>query len=151
MELLTYLQSNGDALVSEAASNVSRSHLQHYDEAGAVQTRARISGLFERLLESLTRRSLKPMVEHVTGLAKERFAAGYDLFEVQVAFNVLEEVVWRHILKALTADQLAEAIGMVSTVLGAGKDALARSYVELASKAHAPSIDLRALFAGNAA
>jgi hypothetical protein len=38
----------------------------------------------------------------------------------------------------------------VSTVLGAAKDALGREYVSLASRTHAPSLDLRALFTGDA-
>jgi hypothetical protein len=33
-------------------------------------------------------------------------------------------------------------------VFGAAKDALGRRYVSLATKAHAPSLNLRALFAG---
>ena len=38
----------------------------------------------------------------------------------------------------------------IGTVLGAGKDALARRYVSLASGARAPSLDLAALFSGTA-
>jgi hypothetical protein len=41
---------------------------------------------------------------------------------------------------------LAEAAGLLTTVLGAGKDALARTYVSLASEQHVPSLDLGALF-----
>ena len=37
---------------------------------------------------------------------------------------------------------------LLSTVLGFGKDALARTFVELASKRHVRSLDLTALFAG---
>ena len=36
----------------------------------------------------------------------------------------------------------------MTTILGSGKDALARKYVSLAAGAHAPSLDLRSLFAG---
>ena len=67
---------------------------------------------------------------------------------MQTAFNALEEATWARMLAALEASQLAEALGLVTTVLGAGKDALARRYVSLAARAHAPSLDLRRLFAG---
>jgi hypothetical protein len=60
--------------------------------------------------------------------------------------NVLEETLWRRILKKLPPDEFARALGLVSTVFGAGKDALARRYVSLASKAKAPSLDLQKLF-----
>ena len=47
--------------------------------------------------------------------------------------------------------ELARALGLVSTVLGAAKDSLARAYVSLASQTKAPSLDLSALFKGETA
>ena len=67
---------------------------------------------------------------------------------VQTGFNALEAATWGRILTGLEPTQLAEALGLVSTVFGAAKDALGRRYVSLATKTHAPSLDLRALFAG---
>jgi hypothetical protein len=48
----------------------------------------------------------------------------------------------------MPAEDQAEALGLVGTVLGCGKDLLARQYVSLATKTHTPSLDLHALFAG---
>jgi hypothetical protein len=48
----------------------------------------------------------------------------------------------------LDPPEFVRAIGLISTVLGIGKDTLARAYFALASKAKAPSLDLKALFAG---
>jgi len=48
----------------------------------------------------------------------------------------------------VAGDELAESLGLLTTVLGVGKDALARTYVSLASHEHVPSLDLRALFEG---
>lgn len=81
-------------------------------------------------------------------IANERFDAGYDLAEVRGAFNALEAAVWTRVLAGLDPDQFARALGLVSTVLGAGKDALAREHVSLATSARVPSLDLRASFAG---
>jgi hypothetical protein len=58
---------------------------------------------------------------------------------------------WRRVISAEPPADLAEAIGLVSTVLGYGKDAVARKYLSLASKRHVPSLDLSALFAGASA
>jgi hypothetical protein len=65
-----------------------------------------------------------------------------------MAFNALEEAMWRCVVVAEPPDDLAEAIGLLSTVLGYGKDAVARRYLSLASKRHVPSLDLSALFGG---
>jgi len=91
---------------------------------------------------------LTPIVAHAQQIARERFSAGYDLSEVQSAFNALEAATWARVLATLPPDRFARTLGLVSTILGAGKDALARTYVSLATDAHAPSLDLRALFAG---
>jgi hypothetical protein len=40
--------------------------------------------------------------------------------------------------------ELAEAIGLLSTILGYGKETLARRYVSLASARHVPTLDLSA-------
>jgi hypothetical protein len=50
----------------------------------------------------------------------------------------------------LPTDDLLEAAGLVGTILGAGKDALARAWVSLATSQHVPSLDLTALFDGAA-
>jgi hypothetical protein len=61
---------------------------------------------------------------------------------------VLEETIWIRLVNTLPSGQMAEAAGLLSTVLGAGKDSLARTYVSLASKQHVPTLDLSALFRG---
>ena len=55
---------------------------------------------------------------------------------------------WRRVVAATPPDELAEAVGLLTTVLGFGKDALARKYVSLSSERHVPSLDLSALFGG---
>ena len=55
---------------------------------------------------------------------------------------------WRRVAADVPPADLAEAIGLLSTILGFGKDALARRYVSLATQRHVPSLDLSALFDG---
>ena len=106
--------------------------------------------LFDELVECVDRRDLGPMIAYAERIAEERYVAGYDLSEVQVALNSLEEATWSYALARLEATQLADALTLVSTVLGAAKDAFARRYVLLATKARAPALDVDALFAGSA-
>ena len=81
-------------------------------------------------------------------IARQRFGEGVGLQEVQTAINILEEAVWRRVVKEVRPDGLAEALGLVSTVLGVCKDTLASSYVGLATRRHAGTLDLTALFRG---
>ncbi len=148
METTEFLTRERRTIVEAADGALARTHIRGYEAAGANEVHRRLEALFDRLLEALSTRDLELMLAYVEQVAKERFKAGYDLSEVQTAFNALEEATWSRVFAELEPSQFAETLGLVSTILGAAKDALARTYVSLATNTHAPSLDLRALFAG---
>jgi hypothetical protein len=127
---------------------MTRAHVKHYEKEGAEHLHQRLKALYVLTVRGVKERNLGPMIAHADSIARERFSAGYDLWEVQTAFNVLEEAIWKLVLKEISPAELAEALGLVSTVLGVGKDTLARRYVSLASKTKAPSLNLQSLFTG---
>lgn len=150
MDIHPMLHARRTQILAEAVCSLDRAHLAHYERAGADAVRERLGDLLDLVLDALRDRDLGPVLAHAHAVAVRRFEAGVDLAEVQTAFNVLEEVLWRRILRELPPESLGEALGLVGTVLGAGKDRLARTYVSLATRTHAPSLDLQALFSGSA-
>jgi hypothetical protein len=138
------------ARIVDAAGESIRHSRTRYVSAGWDETRNRLEVLYDELLGALSSRDLGAMIDYARRLADERFQSGYDLSEVQSAFNALEEAAWTTLCARLQPEELALSLGLVSTVLGAAKDALGREYVSLASQTHAPSLDLRALFTGDA-
>lgn len=149
MNLIQLLQERSTEIVDAACQAMARSHAKNYEKAGAEHIHQRIKALYVLTMRAVKERNLGPMVAHVETVARERYNAGYDLWEVQTAFNVLEESIWARIIKELPPSEFGEALGLVSTVLGAGKDTLARRYVSLASKTKAPSLNLQSLFSGS--
>lgn len=145
MDLLTVLAADDDIL-DDATAALERAAPKHYGAIDESERRARLGRLLALVTSSIRSRDLIPMVDYANQLATERFHAGYDISEVQCAFNVLEEILWRRLVKQVPSTELAEATGLLTTALGAGKDALARTYVSLASKQHVSSLDLSALF-----
>ena len=148
MNLMELLEKEGEQIVNEATAALSRSDLAHYKEAGYAVGHDRLAELFRLTLAGIRDRSLVPIMDYMAQVADDRFHAGYAIREVQIAINVLEEAIWNHIVRDVPPGELAEALGLVSTVLGAAKDSLARAYVSLAARAKAPSLDLSALFEG---
>lgn len=128
---------------------LSRSALPHYSADRTAQNRIRLERLYDLCMQCLTDRSLTPMADYARQVAGERHREGIDLREVHTAFNVLEEVIWRLITANLQPPQLVQSLGQASTILGAGKQALAVEYVNLAGH-HEPgqTLDLTALFKG---
>ena len=137
------------SIVATAAESI-RHGKTHYDAAGPDETQRRLEALYDQLLAAVSSRDLSGIVGYARRLAAERFSSGYDLAEVQGAFNALEEAAWSRLCADLRPEQLELSLGLVSTVLGAAKDALAREYVSLASRTHVPSLDMSALFTGDA-
>jgi hypothetical protein len=141
------LEARQDVL-EEAFAALQRSHVVHYEEAGEAFTQERLADLFDLVVTALRDRQLGPVSVYCEDLAQHRFDAGFGISEVQTAFNALEVAMWTHVVAGTPASDLAEAVGLLSTILGFGKDALARRYVSLASERHVPTLDLSALFEG---
>ena len=144
-----FLREHRSEIVETAERGLARLGVRHYQTAEEGEVRRRLEVLFDHVLDSLGRHDLGSMVAYAEAVAEERFNGGYDLSEVQTAFNALEESIWTRAVAVLEPGHLAETLGLVSTTLGCGKDALARKYVSLATRTHAPSLDLRALFSGS--
>ena len=148
-EALQVLEQERATIVDAAAESVRHSHTR-YVSAGQGETRRRLEALFDELAGALSSRDLGSVIDYARRLAAERFESGYDLAEVQGAFNALEEATWTVLCARLQPERLAVSLGLVSTILGAAKDALGREYVSLASQTHVPSLDMSALFTGGA-
>ncbi len=146
MELIGLLERNRTAIVDDALAAMQRAGLQHYRDVGREASRGRLEALYDVLCAAIAGRTLMPVETHAETVARERFLAGFGLGEVQTAFNVLEEAAWTRIETQAPAEELGRSLAMVSTVLGAGKDQLARTYVSLATQTNAPAIDVKALF-----
>jgi hypothetical protein len=148
MDLDALLLEAEPGVLDEAYSALHCSHVTHYELAGETITRQALADLFRLVVAAIRSRDLAAMTAYSEEIAVERFNDGYDISEVQMAFNSLEQAMWRYVVSAEPPGDLAEAIGLLSTVLGFGKDAVARKYLSLACKRHVPSLDLSALFAG---
>jgi methylmalonyl-CoA decarboxylase len=121
-----------DRVVEQAVAELGQRHTR--DQATSPETsRRHLQDLFEVVVHCVRDGDADPIIASSHQLAADRFAAGFDIGEVQGEFNVLEEVLWREMADTLAGDQRVEALELLSAVLGAGRDALARTYVALAA------------------
>jgi methylmalonyl-CoA decarboxylase len=96
--------------------------------------RREVRQLFRLVLRCVRAGRAKPIVRPSEQIAAHSYAAGIDLAEVQGTFTVLAEVLWRQLAGALAGEQLVQALGLLTAITGAGKDATARTYVALATR-----------------
>jgi hypothetical protein len=139
-----YPEDDPEHIVEVAVRALKRSHLRHYEANGIDRTRYCLRALFDVTARCLRSKDTAPVVKYAEDIAHERFSSGFGLCEVQTAFNALEEAIWLHILEHLEPTEFFETMSSVSTVLGAGKDALARTYASLAAQSGATQPSLGA-------
>ena len=90
--------------------------------------------LFRLVLRCVRAGRAEPIIRPSEQIAAHSYAAGIDLTEVQETFDVLAEVLWRQLTGALDGGQLVQSLGLLNLIVGAGKDAMARTYVALATR-----------------
>src|ERR1039458_399363 len=125
METSAVLARARDRVVSEVVASLERRDQAHHDASSPEQRHRDVLHLFELVLRCVREGSAGSIITASQQIAADSFAAGADLAEAQGAFNILAEVLWRHVAGTLAGDQRVEALGLVSAVLGAGKDTLA--------------------------
>jgi hypothetical protein len=145
MDLVKLLDQRREDILTEATASLAHARQSHY-AGSASANRDRLARLYDLTVTAVRDRNLTPMLEFAQQLARDRHQDGFDLQEVQTAFNVLEEAIWKAITKGLKGKDYPQAFGLTSTALGAGKAALAREYVSLASQTRVPTLDLTELF-----
>ncbi|MBE0571729.1 MAG: hypothetical protein IH618_09320 [Ignavibacteriaceae bacterium] len=148
MKLDEILVNNQTDIINESFTSLQRSHLKHYDTSRADENWQRLAKLFDLTLNGVKTKSLVDMVTYSEKIAKERYESGFDLHEVHSAYNVLEETIWKTIIKEIDSADLAESLGLISTILGTGKESLALTYVSLSGKQRVNSLNLSELFRG---
>jgi hypothetical protein len=149
MEIVTTLKRSESEIVKEALSTLQHSHIEHYESAGAEFTHTALQDLFDLVATAIEQRDLEGVIAFADDVAEQRFSSGFDISEVQTAFNALETAMWRRVLAAEEPADLPESIGLLSTVFGVAKDELACRYVSLASRRDIPTLDLSAQFRGS--
>ena len=130
METSEILAAAQDRVVDEAVAEIEQRHSRH--KATSAESRRHLEDLFRLVLQCVREGDGEPIIASSHQLAADRYTAGSDIGEVQGEFNVLEEVLWRELADTLSGEQRVEALELLSAVLGAGRDSLARTYVTLA-------------------
>ncbi len=135
MDVSAVLAGAEDRVVDEAVAALAEGDQPDQHWRSTEERRRGIRQLFRLVLRCVLEGSAEPIITPSARIAAHCFAAGIDLAEVQGEFNALAEALWRQADGSLTGEQRVQALGLVNGIVGAGKDALARTYVTLASGA----------------
>jgi hypothetical protein len=126
-------ENKSSEILSKAVHVLQSARLKSYEAEGSETVWACMGSLLEVAERCLREKNGLPMIKYAETLACQRYNAGYGLHELQTAFNSLEEALWEQMMMDVEPTEFLAAMGMVSSIIGMGKDAVARKYVELSS------------------
>jgi len=132
VETSAVLASAEDRVVDEVVAVLEPRQHGHDQASSTAERRRYVRHLFGLVIQCVHEGQAEPVIASSRQVAADRFGADLDIAETGRAFNVLEEVLWHEVAGALAGEQRIEALGLVHAILGAGKDALVRTYVALA-------------------
>lgn len=148
LDVAAFLEKRREPILKAGRAAVARARLEHYEAAGPAVTDERLQSLLEHVIEGCRDRRVEAALAYADRLVAERVAGGFALAEVQTAVNVMEEAIWQEILGDAPPDDQGLALALVSTVLGAVKDRVARGYLARITGTPPPSLNVESLFAG---
>ncbi len=137
-ELSAVLADARDQVIGEALAALSERNQAGCLAASPAERHQDMEHLFDLIERCVHEGHCEPIIGPSQQMAADQFAAGIEIAEIQAVFTVLEDVLWRHLADAVSGDQRLETLRFVDVILGAGRDALARTYVSLASHADDP-------------
>ena len=125
------LISETELILDDAIAALERGHAALSETVGTTEARRRLGALLAVVERSVDAHDPSPLVAYAQRTAQERFELGFDITEMQAAFNALEASLWHRLTTSMAGEDLIDAVSTVTTALGAGRDALARTYVTL--------------------
>jgi methylmalonyl-CoA decarboxylase len=128
----TVLADAEDRVIDEAVATLTQCD-QRCQSSVPDERRRDVRQLFRLVLRCVRAGRAEPIIRPSEQIAAHCYAAGIDLAERQGAFNVLAEVLWRRLAGALADEQLVQALALLNAIVAEGKDAMARTYVALAT------------------
>ncbi len=147
MELNQLLGKEAMTIVNASMLALKNADMEPYKQSDAEENRRRFLSLIHLTIQAIEDKTLLPMQEYGAKVAKERYEKGYCLREVFTAFNLLEESIWKRLMEKTEPEFHGKHLGLVSTILSRGKEALALAYVDLAVDNPSPIRDYNELYA----
>ena len=122
------LTENEQGIIEKAAVNLGNYRLKNYEMAKLSEIEWWMGALFSALRESIKQKSMDPFLRYSENLGKLRAEKGFDLKEVQIAYNLLEEHTWEVVLERGDPKTRVQDLTQISEIVAAGKDKLTKWY-----------------------
>ena len=110
MQISAILVRTGDQVIGDAVAALEQRDQARRGVPSPAEHRRDVEYLLELVRQCLHQGRSDAIITPSQQLAADCFEAGIDLADVQAAFVVLQDVLWRHLSAALPGDQQLETL-----------------------------------------
>ena len=150
-DLNSFLERHQEEIVERSMQELSNSRSLHYKDMASERLASRLRRLLRIIGESVFEAGAPLMECFAREIAIWRHKDGFALTELQGAFNSIEASIWGVAHRELDPRDFVDLVSRVTFVVGSGKDAIAKTYLDLASGGALAEADIAALAGGAAA
>jgi hypothetical protein len=134
MTLLELCYNKPELILLESTESLIECQLKHYKEISPQNLTMRFQNLFDAVVKCIETNRNDDMIKYMEKVAAARFDSGYELNEVQIAINTLEEVFWRKISEFVDGDKQINAMKEISRITCNAKQRLLNEYALLSKE-----------------
>ena len=144
MSLIDLFEYHQDIILLEVTENMERVQLKHYEADSENKLRQKMARTYYVFKEAITKESFDPLKKYLERVGEERYASGYELYELQTALDILEECIWKQIDEKLPKNEQLDAFITITKYMSNAKLTLAKVYVFHTKEASEPAHNHRA-------
>lgn len=134
MTLLELCYNKPELILLESTETLTEWQLKHYKDVSPDNLVARFQRLFDAVVKCIETNRNDEMIKFMESVAAARYESGYELNEVQIAINTLEEVMWRKIYEFVDSDKQINAMKEVSRITCNAKQRILNEYALLSKE-----------------
>ncbi|HJY65071.1 MAG TPA: hypothetical protein VJ455_13015 [Ignavibacteria bacterium] len=134
MTLLELCYNKPDLILLDSTNSLLRAGLPHYKDIDPDKLKLRFQRLFDSLVNCIESNKFDALHKFMETVSHERYEAGYELNEVQIAINTLEESMWRKTCEFVDSDKQINGMKEVSYLLCKAKQKLLSEYALLSKE-----------------
>lgn len=136
MTIVDLFEQYQDIILLEVTENMERVNLKHYEEDSENKLRQKMARTYYVFKEAISKETFDPLKKYLERVGEERYASGYELYELQTALNILEECIWKQVDEKVPKKDQLDAFISITKYMSNAKLTLAKVYVFHTEEAH---------------
>ncbi len=137
------LEDNRRVIIIKITRELKNSGSEHFGKMDSKEIKERVQKLYQSLMDAVIEKNFMVFIDYVEDLTLKRIEEGFGLKEIQLSLTSLEKNVWKIIVDESSINDVIKYLGIITNIIGEGKDHIARIFLEQKKKMENLILDLK--------